>query len=338
MKVLFIGGTGVISTACADLAIRREMDVYLLNRGQSFRPTPEGAHGLHADIHDNQSVQTAISGHRFDAVVDWIAFKPADIERDLSLFRGITNQFVFISSASAYQTPPAALPIRESTPLDNPYWDYSRNKIACEELLIKEYRQNHFPFTIIRPSHTYDHTLVPLEGGFTALDRILRGKPLIVHGDGTSIWVLTHHTDFAKGLVGLLGNFKAIGEVYHITSDELLTWNQIVQCLADAAGVSPNIVHVPSELIAAYNPRAGASLLGDKAHSVIFDNSKIKQVVPDFNALVPFSQGAKEIVEWYRAHPERQTINDEFNRLCDRLLENFQKAWPSPADFNQQSA
>ncbi|MEM5775057.1 MAG: SDR family oxidoreductase [Anaerolineaceae bacterium] len=335
MKALFIGGTGVISSACSALAVHRGIDLYLLNRGQSVRPAPEGAHLLHADIHDPESVEAVLQPHHFDCVVDWIAFTPHDVQRDIDLFKERTAQYIFISSASAYQTPPSNLPIRESTPLDNPRWEYSRNKIACEELLMQEYRRSHFPHTIVRPSHTYDQTLVPLEGGYTVIDRMLRGKPVIVHGDGTSIWVLTHHVDFAKGLVGLMGNPRADGEVFHITSDEWLTWNQIVQYLADAAGVTPHIVHVPSDLIAAYNPRAGASLLGDKAHSVIFDNAKIRQVVPDFNPVIPFSQGAREIIAWYRADPARQVINTEFDKICDRILNNYQKAWPQPSPVEQ---
>ncbi|MDX9865628.1 MAG: SDR family oxidoreductase, partial [Anaerolineaceae bacterium] len=280
MKVLFIGGTGLISTACSKLAVEKGIQLTLLNRGTSTRPTAPGAKLLHADIHDPASLHAVLAGQDFDAVVDWIAFTPQDIQRDIDLFTGETGQFVFISSASAYQTPASNLPIRESTLLENPFWAYSRNKIACEELLVQEYRKSKFPFTIVRPSHTYDQTSVPVEGGYTVIDRMLKGKPVIVHGDGTSIWTLTHNTDFAKGLVGLLGNPRARGETFHITSDEWLTWNQIYQTLAEAAGVSPELVHIPSDLIAAYDATIGDSLLGDKSHCAIFDNSKIKQVVP----------------------------------------------------------
>ena len=235
---------------------------------------------------------------------------------------------MFTSSASAYQTPAANLPIRESTLLENPFWAYSRNKIACEELLVREYRTNKFPFTIVRPSHTYDQTSVPVEGGYTVIDRMLQGKQVIVHGDGTSIWTLTHNTDFAKGLVGLLGNPRARGETFHITSDEWLTWNQIYQTLAEAAGVTPQLVHIPSDLIAAYDSATGESLLGDKSHCAIFDNTKIKQVVPDFSATTSFARGAEQILAWHQAEPARQKTNSAFNNFCDRLLTNYQKAWP----------
>jgi len=328
MKVLFIGGTDIISTACASRAIEKGIDLTLLNRGKSSRPTAEGAKIIFGDIHDPVSMHSALAGKDFDVVVDWIAYTPQDVKKDIDLFSGKTGQFVFISSASAYQTPASNLPIRESTPLENPFWEYSRNKIACEELLLAEYRKNKFPFTIVRPSHTYDRTSVPVEGGYGVIDRMLKGKPVIVHGDGTSIWTLTHNTDFAKGFVGLLGNSRAMGEIFHITSDEWLTWNQIHLLLGEAAGVTPQLVHVPSELIAAYDKNIGASLLGDKTHSAIFDNSKIKQVVPEFVCTVPFSLGAQEIIAWHKADPARQTVDQNYDRMCDLLLENYQKAWP----------
>jgi nucleoside-diphosphate-sugar epimerase len=328
MKVLFIGGTGIISTTCAERAIEKGIDLTLLNRGKSARPTARGAKTLTADIRDPASMRAALANHNFDAVVDWIAFTPQDVQKDIDLFKGRTGQYVFISSASAYQTPAANLPIRESTPLENPVWEYSRNKIACEELLVAEYRKDKFPFTIVRPSHTYDQTLVPVEGGYTVVDRMLKGKPVIVHGDGTSIWTLTHSSDFAKGLVGLLGNSHAMGEIFHITSDEWLCWNQIIEILAATAGVTPNIIHVPSDLIAAHDKTIGDSLLGDKAHSAIFDNSKIKQVVPEFVCAVPFVRGAEEIIAWHKADPSRQVVDAHFNELCDRIISNYQKAWP----------
>jgi nucleoside-diphosphate-sugar epimerase len=250
------------------------------------------------------------------------------VQRDIDLFKGRIKQYVFISSASAYQTPASNLPIRESTPLENPVWEYSRNKIACEELLVAEYRRSKFPFTIVRPSHTYDRTSVPVEGGYTVIDRMLKGKPIIVHGDGTSIWTLTHNTDFAKGFVGLLGNSHALGEVFHITSEEWLTWNQIYQLLGSAVGITPKLVHIPSDLIAAYDRNIGYSLLGDKSHSSIFDNSKIKQIVPEFVCTVPFDRGAEEIIAWYKADTSRQKVDSQFNEMCDLLLMNYQKAWP----------
>ena len=328
MKVLFIGGTGIISSACSQLALARGIDLYLLNRGQSMRPTPEGAKVLHGDIRDPASARLALGSLQFDAVVDWIAFTTGHIEADLDLFRGRTGQYIFISSASAYQTPPAGLPVTESSLLDNPYWLYSRDKIACEERLVRAYREEKYPITIVRPSHTYDCTLLPMDGGYTVVDRMLQGKPVIVHGDGTSLWTLTHHADFAKGFVGLLGNPHAIGDAIHITSDEWLTWNQIFETIARAAGTHAHLVHVPSDLIAAYNPDWGDGLLGDKSHSMIFDNSKIKRLVPDFAATIPFARGAEEIMAWYNADPARRKVDAAFDGLIERILAAYQPAWP----------
>ncbi|HPH96419.1 MAG TPA: SDR family oxidoreductase [Anaerolineaceae bacterium] len=328
MKVLFIGGTGIISSAVSRLALQRGMDLYLLNRGLSARPAPEGAKVLEGDIRNPESARTALGSHDFDAVVNWVAYTPDHVETDLALFRGRTSQYIFISSASAYQTPPAGLPITESTLLDNPFWQYSRNKIACEERLVRAYREEKFPTTIVRPSHTYDCQLLPMEGGWTVVDRMLRGLPVIVHGDGTSLWTLTHHADFARGFVGLLGLNHAIGEAVHITSDEWLSWNQIFEMVAHAAGVKPHIVHVPSELIAAYDPDWGAGLLGDKAHSMIFDNTKIKRLVPDYVASIPFARGVEEIMAWYKADPARQKVDPAFNVICDRILNAYAQVWP----------
>ena len=324
MKVLFIGGTGIISSACSQMALERGIDLYLLNRGQSFRPIPKGAHHLQADIRDRESVKAAIGKMNFDSVVEWLAYTPDQIESDLEVFRGCTGQYVFISSASAYQKPPEKLPITEETPLDNPYWEYSRNKIACEKRLLKAFQEEQFPITIVRPSHTYDCTSLPMEGRYTVVNRMRQGKKVIVHGDGSSLWVLTHHRDFARGFLGLLGNPKTIGESFHITSDELLTWNQIFKIIAEAAGTQAEIVHVPSEVIARYDAEWGDSLLGDKMHSVIFDNSKIKRFVPDFKATIPFKQGAKEIIEWYDADPSRKIIDANIDLLIDKLIRRFE--------------
>lgn len=328
MKVLFIGGTGIISSACSKLALDRGIDLYLLNRGQSHRPVPTGAKVLIGDIRDASSAQAALGDHHFDAVVNWIAFTPEQVQADLELFRGRTGQYVFISSASAYQTPLAALPITESTPLRNPQWLYSRNKIACEDLLTRAYREEGFPATIVRPSHTYDHTLLPITGGWTTVARMRQGKKVFVHGDGSSLWVMTHNTDFAKGFVGLLGNPHAIGDVFHITSDELLTWNQIYALVAKAAGVEAQLVHVPSDLIAAFDANIGAGLLGDKTHSVIFDNSKIKRLVPDFVCTTPFARGIEDVLAWYDANPDRQVINPDIDALTDRIVAAMESIWP----------
>ena len=328
MKALFIGGTGNISSACVELALARGIEVTLLNRGTSGRPVPNGAQVVNGDIRDPQSVRAALGSRSFDVVAEFVAFTPEHIETDLELFRGHTGQYIFISSASAYQTPPAILPVTESTVLDNPYWEYSRNKAACEERLVRAYREEKFPITIVRPSHTYSAPYVPVEGGWTTIDRMLRGEPVIVHGDGTSLWTLTHASDFAKGFVGLMGNAHAIGESFHITSDEWLTWNQIHEILAAAAGVKPTLVHVPSDLIAAYDKAWGESLLGDKTHSFILDNSKVKRLVPDFICTTPFSRGAEEIIAWHMADPARQQVDETFNALCDRILQAYAKAWP----------
>ncbi len=324
MKVLFIGGTGIISSACSQMALERGIDLHLLNRGQSFRPIPKGAHHLQADIRDIESVKAAIGKMNFDSVVEWVAYTQDQIESDLESFKGRTGQYVFISSASAYQKPPEKLPITEETPLDNPYWEYSRNKIACEKRLQEAFQEEQFPITIVRPSHTYDCTSLPMEGRYTIVNRMRQGKKVIVHGDGSSLWVLTHHRDFARGFLGLLGNPKAIGESFHITSDELLTWNQIFKIIAEAAGTQAQIVHVPSEVIARYDAEWGDSLLGDKMHSVIFDNSKIKRFVPDFKAEISFEQGAREIIQWYDADPTRKIIDANIDLLIDKLIRRFE--------------
>jgi nucleoside-diphosphate-sugar epimerase len=273
--VLFIGGSGIISSACCWLAGQRGIDLYALNRGATqLRPLPTEVTIMHGDIRDAASVRRALDDHDFDVVVNWVAFTPDHIEADLELFRGRIGQYVFISSASAYQTPTSRLPITESTPLRNPYWRYSRNKIACEDRLVRAYREEGFPATIVRPSHTYDRTSVPSYAGWTLIQRMRQGKEVVVQGDGTSLWTLTHSDDFAKGFVPLLGNTRAIGEAFHITSNDVLGWNQITMILANAAGTEAKIVHVPSDVIAAVDPVWGAQLLGDSAHSLIFDNSK----------------------------------------------------------------
>lgn len=325
MRVLFIGGSGIISSACSALAVASGIDLTLLNRGQTTRrPVPAEAHVLHADVRDPAAATHALRGQTFDAVVDWIAFTPEHIAADLALFRGRVGQFIFISSASAYQKPPLRLPITEDTPLDNPFWQYSRNKIACEALLMDAYRAEGFPVTVVRPSHTYDATLLPFHGGYTVLDRLRRGKPVLVHDDGQSLWTLTHHGDFARAFVPLLGEPRAVGEAYHITSDEVLTWNEIARLLGEAAGVDSRIAHVPSTVVATYDAGFGASLLGDKAHNTYFDNSKIRDLVPGFAAEISFAAGAREIVTWYDAHPEAQVIDPAFDALLDRIIGEHQ--------------
>lgn len=320
MRVLFIGGTGIISSASSPLAIESGIELYLLNRGKSHRETPAGAKILHGDANDRASLEAAIGDLKFDAVVDWIAFTPNQIERDLDVFRGRTGQFVFISSASAYQSPPAILPVTESTVLDNPYWEYSRNKIACEERLVRAYREEKYPITIVRPSHTYDRTLLPFDHGWTVVDRMRRGKPVMVHGDGTSLWTLTHHVDFAKAFVPLLGNPHAIGDAFHITSDEWLTWDQIYDQVAYAAGVKAQKVHVPSDVIVRRDPNRLGGLVGDKSNSMVFDNSKIKALTGGWSAKIPFARGAEEIIAWYDADPARQKVDPERDKFEDEMI------------------
>ncbi|MGH3214866.1 MAG: NAD-dependent epimerase/dehydratase family protein [Trebonia sp.] len=324
LKVLFIGGSGVISSACARVAVESDIDLYALNRGQSStRPLPAGVHQMRADVRNPASVRDAIEDLEFDSVVDFVAFAPEHVRTDIEIFRDRTKQYVFISTASAYQTPPERLPVTESTPLRNPFWQYSRDKIACEDLLTREYRENDFPATIVRPSHTYDATKTVLSGGWTSLARMLAGQPVIVHGDWTSLWTVTHHDDFARAFVPLLGHPRTYGEAFHITSDDVLTWNQIARALAAALGVTARIVHVPSDVIAAADPEWGAGLLGDKAHSMVFDNSKLRSVVPGWRATVPFERGARQIADWYLADPARQVVNDRLDALMDKLAADF---------------
>jgi nucleoside-diphosphate-sugar epimerase len=319
-RVLFIGGTGAISSACSRVAVESGIELFVLNRGRSTsRLLPPQVTMLRADIREPASVRELIKDLDFDAVVNWVAFTPEDVQADIGLFGGRTRQYVFISSASAYQTPPARLPVTESTPLRNPFWQYSRDKIACEDLLVAAYRDQGFPATIVRPSHTYDKTLVPFDGGWTVLGRMLAGKPVIVHGDGTSLWTLTHHDDFARAFVPLLGHPRTLGEAFHITSDDVLTWNQIAEALAAPLGVTAHLVHVASDAIAAADPKWGAGLLGDKAHSMVFDNAKVRALVPGWRALIPFEQGAREIVDWFVADPARQVTDTALNAVMDKL-------------------
>ncbi|WP_308113568.1 SDR family oxidoreductase [Arthrobacter sp. ISL-30] len=322
-SLLFIGGTGVISAAAAERAVELGHRLTVLNRGvSSERQIPAGVEVLQADVRNPTEVREVLRGREFDAVADFISFTPDHVAAAVEQFSGRTGQYVFISSASAYQKPPARLPILESTPLRNPYWKYSQDKIACEELLFRAYREDAFPVTVVRPSHTYDRTRIALLGGWTDIHRMREGLPVLVHGDGTSLWTLTHTEDFAKAFVGILGRPQAVGESYTITSDEYLPWDQVYRLFARAAGVSePELVHVASETIAAHDPELGAGLLGDRSHSVVFDNSKIKSLVPDYRAGIPFSDGAREIVRWHDEHPEAKRVNADFMKLSDTLIE-----------------
>jgi len=323
MKVLFIGGTGIISTSCSKLAIQQGMELHLLNRGSGGRTIPEGAHVHRADIRNSAEVQASLGNHEFDAVVEWVGYEPAHIKSDVKLFEGRTGQYIFISSASAYQKPPQHFPIIESTTLINPFWLYSQDKIACENILWEAYHDRNFPVTIVRPSHTYDQTYIPLPGRYTIVDRMRKGKKVIVQGDGTSIWTLTHSRDFAVGFNGLLGLKAAIGQDFHITSDHWLTWNNIYQLVGEAAGAVPEIVHIPSDFIASIDTDLGANMLGDKSHSAIFDNSKIRSFVPEFNPEITFHQGITETIAWHDAEPARQLIDQSMNVLIDNIIESY---------------
>lgn len=326
MKALLIGGTGTISMAVTRLAVEKGWDVTLLNRGSRNIEAPQGIHWIHADVNDEVAIREALAGQSFDCVCQFIGYTPAQVERDIRLFTGKTNQYLYVSSASAYHKPARDYRITEGTALANPYWQYSRDKIACEELLMKAYREAGFPATIIRPSHTYDNRKVPLgvhgaKGSFQVLKRMMEGKEVIIHGDGTSLWTMTHNTDFAQGYVGLMGNPHAIGEAFQITNDETLTWNQIYETIASVLGVELKAFHVSSEFLAATGKYDMlGSLIGDKANSVVFDNRKLKAAVPDFAPWVRFEQGIRECIANILAHPELQTEDPEFDQWCDRVI------------------
>jgi len=333
MKALFIGGTGTISMAITRaLSTNPDWELYLLNRGTRKQEIPQGVKVITADVTDEAQTAKALEGMTFDCVCDFIGFVPEQLERDYRLFAGKTKQFMYISSASAYQTPPADYKITEGTPLANPYWEYSRNKIACEDYLMKLYRQEGFPITIVRPSHTYDERNLPLgahgdNGSWQIIRRMQEGKPVIIHGDGTSLWTITFNTDFAKAFIGLMGNIHAIGEVYHITSDESVTWNQIYAIVADELGVPFKPYYVPSDFLDAvsrYDFRGG--LLGDKSNTVVFDNSKIRRAVPDFVCTVRADQGLRKTVRHMLATPALQKEDPEFDQLCDKIIAALEAA------------
>ncbi len=328
-----IGGTGTISTAISrELLKNPENQLYLLNRGNRNDALPEGAHSIQVDINDEAAAAEKLGGMTFDAVCDFIAFVPSQVERDYRLFAGKTKQYIFISSASAYQKPLSDYRINEGTPLANPYWQYSRDKIACEEFLMKMYRENGFPVTIVRPSHTYDERSVPLgvhgkNGSWQVVKRIMDGKPVIIHGDGTSLWTMTHNSDFAKAFIGLLGNIHAIGEAVQITSDETVTWNQIYKAIADHLGVKLNPLYVASDFLRSVSDYDfEGSLIGDKANSVVFDNTKLHRLVPGFAATKRFDQGIAETLDYVLAHKEYQVEDPEFDAWCDRVAAAMETA------------
>lgn len=326
-RVLFIGGTGTISASCVADAVAAGHDVTVLNRGSGRRDLPDGVREVVGDVRDRESLGTAIGDAEYDVVAEFLAFTPDHVALDLELLEGRTGQYIFISSASAYEKPPRSVPITESTPLRNPFWRYSRDKIACEDLLVAAYRERGFPVTIVRPSHTYDKGLFPTMGGWTDVARLRAGKPVVIHGDGTSLWTLTHSRDFAVGFTGLLGNPLAIGEAYTITGDHTPSWNQIYRWLADAAGVAePDLVHVASETIAVFAPDHGPGLVGDKSHTALFDNSKITRLVPAFRTTTRFDEGAREIIAHFDANPHLQRVNADLDAAFDRMVAHARSA------------
>lgn len=330
MRALFIGGTGTISNAISRLAIEKGWELYLLNRGNRPESVPPGAKVLQADISDTEKVRHLTEGLDFDTVADFIAFVPGHVERDIALFTGKTRQYIFISSASAYQKPPNHYRITESTPLANPYWEYSRNKIACEERLMGEYRANGFPATIVRPSHTYSERNIPLaihgRNSWSVIDRMLKGKPVLIPGDGTSLWTLTHSDDFAKAFVGIMGNPAAIAQTFQITSDEALTWDQIYDRVGAVLNVTVKKYHVATDFLVSCDPSLEGPLRGDKSCSVVFDNTKVKQFVPEYTATIRFDQGIRRSIQYYLEHPELQIPDPDFDRFCDRVIAAQEKA------------
>ncbi len=322
MKILFIGGTGNISLSVSQLLLSQGLELTLLNRSGAHAELP-GAECLRADINDASAVEAVLAGREWDAVVNWIAFTAKDVERDIRLFKGRTAQYVFISSASCYQNPGPTPYITERTPLHNPYWEYSRNKIAAEQLLMQAWQTQKFPVTVVRPSFTYAR-VVPLPIGgwneYTSIARMKAGKPVVVHGDGTALWTITHAEDFARGFVGLLGQAAALGEDFHITSDEFLSWNTIYELTAQALGRQAQLVHVTSDRICALDPGYTGTLLGDKSQSALFDNSKIKQLVPDFQTKMRFAQGIRQCLAWFEADPARQQVNPDTDAFIEKLI------------------
>lgn len=327
MKILLIGGTGRISMAVSRELLRQGHTLYLLNRGNRNGEL-SGAVCIQADIEQEEEVEKLLGNLTFDAVADFIAFTPRQVERDVRLFRGRTRQYLFISSASAYQKPQKEYRITEETPLENPYWEYSRNKIACEDYLMKCYREMQFPVTIVRPSHTYDERSIPVgihgdNGSWQVVKRMLENRPVVIHGDGTSLWTMTHNSDFARGFIGLLGNSDAIGQAVQITSEESLTWNQIYETLAEVLGVKLHAVHIATDFLVGCSGSYDleGNLLGDKAATVVFDNQKLKKMVPDFHTEITLKEGMRQAYDYLLSHPEQQKEDPEFDAWCDRVIE-----------------
>ncbi len=327
MKVLFIGGTGTISMACTKHAVSKGIEVFVLNRGEREKELPKGVKHIQCDKNNRKEMTDKLKSFKFDVVVNWISFTPDDVIPDIEMFAGKINQYIFISSASVYQKPPTHYIVTESTPAHNPFWEYSKNKIKCEDLLIKEYREKGFPATIVRPSHTYNERLIPSTMGhdYVLIDRMQKGKKLIIHDLGESLWTLTHNTDFAKGFTGLLGNVQSIGHIFHITSDEVLTWNQILQIMENELGMEAKKIYIPSNFINKVDPDVGAGLLGDKSYSMVFDNTKIKRFVPEFKATTYYAEGFRKILAWYEANPDKKSSDPGINSKMDKMIQAWEK-------------
>jgi nucleoside-diphosphate-sugar epimerase len=331
LKALFIGGTGNISTAVTTLLAEQGADLSVLNRGVTAPSLPAGVRLIKANIRDKASVAELLGDEEFDVVVDWLAYVPEHIETDIALFGNRTAQYVFISSATVYRRPSDHYVTIESSPLGNPHWKYAQDKIACEDQLRRAHEEIGFPVTIVRPSYTYGETWIPavIAGqDYTLVARMRAGQPVISPGDGQSLWTMTHNTDFARGFAGILGLPEAVGESFHITSDDVLTWDQILETIASAAGVETQIVHITSDFINAIDPELGVNLLGDKSHSAVFDNSKIKRFVPGFEAVVPFAEGVRRSVAWFDADATRQVVDEQRNVGIDRIIAAHRAGWP----------
>jgi nucleoside-diphosphate-sugar epimerase len=323
VKLLFLGGTGNISTACVELAVERGHDVTILNRGRTAARLRGRVHTVRGERDESDVLRFLAETGRFDAIVDFLCYRPEQADAAIEAFAGRASQYVFIGTAAAYEKPIAHYVVTEATPLRNPFWEYARQKIDCEQRLRRANQASGFPVTVVRPSYTYGPTWIPSGFGgqdYTVVDRLRRGQPIVCHGDGTSLWVMTAASDFAVGLVGLLGNPRAVGEAFHVTSDEVLTWEAIYGVIARAAGAELKMVHVPSELIASLYPERGGSLLGDKAWSVVFDNGKIRRFVPEFRPRTTFAEGMARSIAWFDADPARRTVNEETNRRIDRVI------------------
>ncbi len=326
MRVLFIGGSGNISTECTEAAIRHGLEVSVLTRGRS--EVPREATSIIGDVTDRAMLAPLVRGGKFDVVVDFLCYEPSTAAASVAACDGKVGQYVFLSSASVYQKPPRSHRISEATPLGNPFWGYARDKIACEDVFLDAYRKSGFPVTIVRPSHTYGHTWIPtafVSADFTVAARMLAGKPFVVPGDGQALWTITHARDFAVGLTGLLGKPASIGEAFTITGDEALTWDEIHQAVAAALGVEPRMVHIPSGFIDAVDPAMGERLLGDKAYTSLFDCSKVKRIVPELRTTIPFAQGVKESVAWRLADPARMTVDGIMDGRIDRILSAWER-------------